>query len=210
MSLYNHQLAYRPLLGGVEIYVPRVDEVGTLGFLAQDLGGGDQRWMVSCYHVLVGGPGAVPPASEGVFQPASAVLPAAHVDALRTDVALDCAAAKIVAGVSITGEILGIGAIGIPLDPEIGMRVIKSGAATGVMEGMVEGVNENDVIIGLPSGFDPDYDLSLPGDSGAVWVSQQEHSPVALHIRGVPGARKTVMAKRLVPILVALRLSVAG
>jgi hypothetical protein len=210
VSLFNHQLAFRPLLGGIEIYVPRVDEVGTLGLLAQDVVGSDERWLVSCYHVLVGSPGTVPVAGEGVLQPASAIWPVAFIDALRADSALDCAAARIDSGVEIAAEILGIGAAGIPADPEIGMRVIKSGAATGVTEGVIEGINGDDVIIGLPPGFDSDYDLSLPGDSGSIWLSQKGHSPVALHLRSGLGPRKTVEAKRVLPILHALRLSIAA
>jgi hypothetical protein len=52
MSLYNHQLTFRPLLGGIEIYVPRVDEVGTLGFVARDQEANEDWWLVSCYHVV--------------------------------------------------------------------------------------------------------------------------------------------------------------
>ena len=209
MSLYNHQLTFRPLLGGVEIYVPRVNEVGTLGFLARDGADGDQRWLVSCYHVLVGGPGSAPVLAEGVLQPAAAPLPAAFVDALRCDPVLDCAAAKIAGGVGVTCEILGVGPIGVPADALVGMRVIKSGAATGITEGVILEIQGDDVIIGIPEGFDPNYDLSRAGDSGALWLSREDFSPVALHISEMGGPQKRVKARRILSILAALRFRVA-
>lgn len=208
MALYNHQLTFRPLLGGIEIYVPRVDEVGTLGFLAQDEAASGDWWLVSCYHVLVGGPGAVPVPDEGVLQPASAVSPVASVDAFRANSSLDCAAASIRPPMPVTSAILGIGMIAIPTEPEIGMRVLKSGAASGVTEGIVEEVDGDNVIIGGPPGFDRNYELSLPGDSGAIWLSEKHHSPVALHIRKGLGPRKTAAAKRIIPILQTLRLRI--
>jgi hypothetical protein len=196
-------------MGGIEIYVPRVDEVGTLGFLARDEAANEDRWLVSCYHVLVGGRDTLPVADEGVLQPASAASPIASVDALRADPSLDCAAARIHGSTPVTSAILGIGKIGVPAEPEIGMRVIKSGAASGVTEGIIEEISGNDVIIGGPPGFDANYDLSLPGDSGSIWVSQKDHSPVALHIRKGFDPRKTAIAKRITPVLQALRLRIS-
>jgi hypothetical protein len=208
MALYNHQLTFRPLSGGIEIYVPRVDEVGTLGFLARDEAANEDWWLVSCYHVLVGGPSTVPVPDEGVLQPASAASPAAFVDALRAESSLDCATARIRPPMPVTPAILGIGIIGVPAEPEIGMRVIKSGAASGVTEGIIEEISGNDVIIAGPPGFDANYELSLPGDSGSIWLSQKDHSPVALHIRKGEGPRKTAAAKRIIPILQTLRLRI--
>src|SRR5437870_1846913 len=80
MALFNHRLAYRPLRGGVEIYNPSVNELGTLGFIAADAQGGAGLWIVSCYHVLVGGPGRAPVAGEDVFQPSDGTA-VAGVDA---------------------------------------------------------------------------------------------------------------------------------
>jgi hypothetical protein len=200
-TLYNHRRPFRPLRGGVEIFNPRVDEAGTLSFIAQDAGGGPERWLVSCYHVLVGGPGTQPIEGEPVFQPSDGTEPAALTDAARAHVFLDCAAAKLAPGVAGIGEILGIGRLAFPANPEPGMRVIKSGAATGVTEGLIESVEGDDVVIAHAPDFDPNYELSLPGDSGSLWLRREDHAPVAMHLSEAGGPLPRVAARRILAVL---------
>ena len=209
MSLYNHRLPFRPLLGGVEILNPRVNEVGTLGFIAQDSEANNQLWLVSCYHVLVGGPTIVAIDREGVLQPSSEATPVAFVDANRADASLDCAASRIDPTVAGSGSVLGLGLISSPVSPRVGFRVIKSGASTGVTEGVIEEVNDDEVVIGHPQGFDLNYDLSLPGDSGSLWLRRDDLAPVALHLSELSDARKRVKARCILPILESLRFRLA-
>jgi hypothetical protein len=206
MPLYNHKLSYRPLRGGVEIYNPVVDEVGTLGFIAQAREGGPGRWIVSCHHVLVGAPGRLPGGDEPVCQPAKASKPVATLDLARLNAALDCAAARVMDGVEAVGEILGVGRLGAPVEPAVGMRILKSGIATGVTEGVIGAVAGTDVVIGIPCGFDANYELSLAGDSGALWVERETRRPVALHRREIPGVEHTCSATALTAVLGALEL----
>jgi hypothetical protein len=209
MSLYNHQLLFRPLLGGVEIFNPRVNEVGTLGFIAQDVNANNQLWLVSCYHVLIGGANNAPLDGEAVLQPASEGTPVAFVDANRADPTLDCAAARLISTLAGSGSILGLGRISSPVSPEVGFRVIKSGATTGVTEGVIEEVNDDDVVIGHLLGFDLNYDLSLPGDSGSLWLRWNDFAPIALHLSELGDARKRVRGRCILPILEALRFRLA-
>lgn len=194
-------------MGGTEIFVERVAQVGTLGFLAQDNLGSPEYWIVSCYHVLVGRPDILPVPNEPVLQPCSGG-PAAFVDASRCDPVLDCAAAKVPAQVGTTWSILNVGEIGSPVEPRVGMRVIKAGAFTGVTEGVILSIEGDDVIVGSPPGFDPEYELSGPGDSGALWLSQDQHSPVAVHVQEIRNDSALVVARRIDQVLKALGLRI--
>lgn len=208
MSLYNHRLLYRPLRGGVEIYNEQVVEVGTLGFIAQLPQGGLERWIVSCHHILVGPSNRTAVDGEEILQPSDGNAVAA-VDATRVDANLDCAAAKVLNGITTTGEILGIDTLGDPTDPVVGMRLLKSGATTGITEGVVEAVVGDDVTIVIPSGFDPNYDLSQPGDSGSLWLARDSLQPVAMHVRGFTGSTKKCSAKCILSVLAALNLAIS-
>src|SRR6267378_4382228 len=93
----NHGLAYRPLIAGVAVYNPNVNEVGTLGLFATS--DGTDRWIVSCYHVLARNSptgGMTPFASgETIFQGSAHDGVVARTDTSRADAILDCAAALI-------------------------------------------------------------------------------------------------------------------
>jgi endonuclease G len=207
VSLENHQLPFRPLRGGIEIYTARVDEVGTLGFLAEKPDGGPEQWLVSCYHVLVGGTNTPPVDGESVLQPSAGEAPVAFVDASRADPFLDCAAAKLAPTVRGVNEVLGIGQLrSSPIIPVVGMVVIKSGVTTGVTEGVIAQVNGDDVVIGVPPLFDREYRLSRRGDSGALWLRRDDLAPVALHLGEIGDPQKHVRARSILPVLQALRI----
>ena len=205
--MFNHTRQFRPLRGGIEIYNPTVGETGTLGFVARNAGGGTVRWIVSCYHVLVGGPDRRPMDGEAVLQPSAAnINPVAFVDGGRADPALDCAAARISDDTPSAGEILGIGPLCRPTEPAVGMRVMKSGAETGVTEGIVESVDGDVVTIGHIPGYDPEYELSLAGDSGSLWLRRSDLAPVVIHIRGLGDPDKRVEGRRISAVLAVLGL----
>jgi hypothetical protein len=75
---------------------------------------------------------------------------------------------------------LGIGRLGEPVDPAVGMEVVKSGAATGLTEGTIRSITAGRVEI-RPLNLPDDYQLSDGGDSGAVWIEKNTFSPVVLH-----------------------------
>jgi hypothetical protein len=177
----NFDLGYRPLVAGVSIVNGRVGEPGTLGFLAADDAG--QRWIVSCYHVLCDAGLGPFQQSDAIYQPAAVVGPnlIAMTDAKRADATLDCAAALLQPGIACTEIQLGIGKTGAVAVPAPGMRVVKAGAESGITEGTITTVFGTNVSIEIDQAFPVEYQLSAPGDSGALWVEQQSRSPVALH-----------------------------
>ena len=183
MSSQNHSEHFRPLRGGIVVVAAARQHFGTLGMVVTRTG--TDRWGLTCAHVLgpVGGP---VPQGDAVFQPDNTAISfrvGASV-ATRADHALDCAAFLIDAGVTTSKEILGIGTPSAPMAPIAGMRVVKSGRSTEITEGVISVVNGTRIEIKLHSEFPAAYDLSDPGDSGAVWLEQSTRAPVALHRSG--------------------------
>lgn len=196
----NHNRVFRPLRGGIEIFNPRVARPGTLGMIATS--DGVDRWIVSCFHVLCTPDQAADPIYQPIDDPDKLV---AAVDPGRADRAADLAAARVTGGVDAVAEILGLPPIGAPLEPEEGMRVLKSGAVTGVTEGVVTLATPARVeieLLDLPS----DYELSDEGDSGAVWVTRAGARPVALHQGGAVSPRRLAYGRAYPEVLRLLRL----
>lgn len=178
----NHTLAFRPLRGGIAILNAAVNESGTLGFIATS--DGMDRWVVSAYHVLC--PAGVAFDNQAIHQPAAnAATPSiARLRQGHEDPQLDCAAALVNVGIPCIPEVLGLGTIRGPVQPVVGMEVVKSGIATGVTEGIIHRIKGDVIEIEAPQGFASSYDLSSTGDSGSLWVSKANHEAVALHYAG--------------------------
>jgi hypothetical protein len=200
-------LSYRPLRGGVAIANPEnASEPGTLGLIATS--DGDDRWIVSCYHVLARSGGGGFAAGEPIFQPYRSPVsqPVAETVTGRADPGIDCMAARVFLGVETTSEIVGLGPLQAPIEPVRGMRVLKSGIETGVTEGVVRSVDGDRVVIAVPPGFPERYDLSGRGDSGAVWVLRESGAPVALHIAGNDTGQEIAFGRRMTRVLEVLGL----
>lgn len=201
----NHNATFRPLMGGIAIRNAVVGQKGTLGLIATS--NGDDRWLVSCYHVLCRNGGTMPfNLVEEIVQPRSngpeSVV--ALVSEERANRILDCAAAAIIDPSNALGQIYGVGRIGLPIFPQRGMRVIKSGAETGITEGVITKVSGEDVEIAAPGPF---LALCEPGDSGAVWIDADTMAPVVLNCQqGQPGNK--AFGKVLLAVLASLNLRV--
>jgi hypothetical protein len=169
----NHNRVFRPLRAGIEIRNTNLLEPGTIGLIATS--DGQDRWIVSCHHVL-----CTASFPEEIVQPIGKGNVIAMNDTGRARDDLDCAAARIVDGIQVIAEVLGIGRLSGPVDPVIGMEVVKSGAATGITEGTIRHVAPGRVEI-EPLQLPPDYQLSDGGDSGSVWIAKNTFSPVVLH-----------------------------
>lgn len=135
----NYIRAFTALRGGIAVHNPLCDpstpggSYGTIGLIATS--DGEDRWIVSCYHVLCRKGENFPAGrTEPVYHPVSQLQPTpiAYVSDAKANRELDCAAAKIIASSQAVGDILGIGKLAAPADPAIEMRVLKSGAETGV------------------------------------------------------------------------------
>lgn len=208
-----NQEIVRPLVGGIRIVNPINATPGTIGFIAQAADGGP--WIVSCWHVLIRPPLEVMrkiPSGEPVLQPgpemAGPPLPVhvASTDSQRGDPALDCSAARVLPGVAVSAEVLDLGKVGPPLDPRVGMHVVKSGMRTGVTGGIVKRVDGSMVRIEPVATAPRDYVLSNAGDSGALWVEQASMRPIAMHRRGNVTLPEFALASAIIPVLNALNL----
>jgi hypothetical protein len=181
---FNHSLNFEVLRGGIGILNPATSTWGTLGIIATS--DGTDRWLISAFHVLCN-PQSLPTVGSG-DQPVFCVndnrqsRQIAAVTPARLDATLDCAAA-VVLGQTCLPEILGLGRLSPMAQPQSGMRVLKSGASTGVTEGRIVRVTDRLVEI-APLSLPDHYEMCSEGDSGSVWVDANSYAPVALHTRG--------------------------
>jgi hypothetical protein len=186
---------------------------GTLGCLASS--DGQDRWLLTAYHVLAGFSGTLRE-NDPVFQPAQGgpQFPIARVRQAKASRTLDAAAALLVDeagdGLEATNEILGVGALGPISEPLVDMRVVKSGIASGVTEGVIVDVANERIKIEVPRGYPSKYELSSISDSGAIWLEQATRSPVALHIGGSDTGVEVALGIRLSEILTRLGLQLLG
>lgn len=176
----NHSFPFRPLIGGVFILNPANGRPGTLGLIAIRNDG--SRFLVSAYHVLCRPEGGTFVDGETVEQPIGPGNVVAHVFAADTDPALDVAAARIAPAVGSEGRVLGLPPLTAAKSPEVGMEVLKSGAATGVSEGRLTDVDGTRVLISRPVASISKYEVSGFGDSGALWVERETLAPICMHL----------------------------
>lgn len=211
----NHIRLYTVLRGGIAVHNPNNDptqpggSIGTLGCILTD--NANNRWLLSCYHVLCRVDADMPPGlEEPIFHPFSQLNPnpIATISAATANRQIDCAAARILGG-AVFGEILGIGRISdVPIPPALGMRVLKSGAETGVTEGRIVRIRQDEFEI-APLNLPDDFEITEGGDSGSLWIDADSHSPVGMHFKGNDrGTPECAFAKPLASVLAALNLSV--
>jgi hypothetical protein len=206
MPNVNHNLAFRPLLAGIGIYNPIVNEVGTLG--AFGTSDGQDRWLISCYHVVARTPASLglTPFSSGepIFQGSAHDGIVARTDVTRSDRVMDCAAARLEPGLGSSRSCVDIGTVnGIASSLTAGMRLLKSGAETGVTEGVVSRVETDRIFIERPVGFPNGYLIAGKGDSGSVWVTADTRQLVALHlgVRTIDGVAITLPIAKVLAVM---------
>lgn len=190
-----------PLVGGVSVGNPRVT-AGTLGAIVWDRKD-CKVCILSNWHVLVGSPTAT--AGEAIYQPGvadggRARDTVAQLKRWRLDKNMDAALAELDGSRGHSRDILGLSPIGGIEEAALGMQVVKSGRTTGVTEGIVDGVSTSLAIdygdgvtqmfhgqihiVPRPPWPAVDYEVSLGGDSGSVWIHERTGSAVGLHFAG--------------------------
>ena len=193
------QAVLRP---GVSVGNRTVRTTGTLGAFVRDLSSGHGS-LLSNWHELCGGPEAK--VNDEIAQPGPMDMPSGRtvgllVRWLRLGEHYDAALAQLSDGVETTGELFGstVWPVGIAA-PTLGMRVMKSGAVSGVTFGSIDGVGGSYSIDYTEFGEGPQWMegfrvvpnsqaiphiLSAPGDSGCLWVDAETHAIVGLHFAG--------------------------
>ncbi len=198
MSIGNLKRTYGNLRGGLQIMNRALEEPGTLGMIVSADGA---PCLISARHVLARNrPGIGDAVVQGPGAPDIAIVE-------RVSSRLDCAAARLAAGVQFAPEILTIGPLTPIKDPAEGMRVVKVGASTGVTEGRITRVNGDEVTIKPLADFPLEYQLSDTGDSGSVWVEIATRAPVALHYSAQSGGGSVAFAIPLPIVMTELGLS---
>lgn len=129
----------RPLRSGSCIVNMTAGRPGTLECLAFDSEGAP--WLVSCYRVIGRVRGATSPFcdDEPIWQSTSecGVALVARTALSHADESLDVAVARVVSGVAVYQDVVELPSLTSVGRAAPGMRVLKSGAATGVTEGIV-------------------------------------------------------------------------
>jgi hypothetical protein len=83
---------------------------------------------------------------------------------------------------------------------------LKSGAKTGVTEGVVLSVSDSQIVIGKSDDTPEGYMLSDVGDSGSLWVRADDRAPVGLHFEGNLSGAEFAKARPIRLVLDTLKL----
>jgi len=205
----DQQIADRPnLMPGMSVGNLVHRATGTLGLTVLDLRNG-VRCILSNWHVLGGSPDCV--AGEEIIQPGPASLgtsdPANKIGELVrwTNLAhgYDAAIGQLTMEIGFSNS---IGAMNLnlsgPFEPQLGMRVVKEGLSSGLTSAMVDGVEGSypinysnfgdttrwmNAVHLIPDASHPDPEITLDGDSGAVWCESSTGHAVALNFAGESG-----------------------
>jgi endonuclease G len=206
-----------PLRGGVSVSDAYRPIAGTLGAPVKDRQSG-QPMLLSNWHVfggLYGQPG------WPICQPGRADG-GSIADGVATLVRHGMASNVDAAVAELTGP-RGVALAPVGLFPvqgttlaQLGMTVVKSGRTSCVTRGVVTGVEGTQLmyysgigsrlirhVVSITPG---DHELSLPGDSGSLWIEEASMNAVGLHFAGnVPGQPEEALAIDIDRVLDALQ-----
>ncbi len=217
--------AFDPLIGGISCGNPRVTS-GTIGVIVFDRST-CQPMILSNWHVLAGASAAA--VGEGILQPGridGGTQVVATLTKMRLDARMDSAVATLNGVRGHTRDILGLGTISGTDTATLGMLVVKSGRTTGITRGVVDGVSmsvsinyvdpgvvafTNQIRI-VPRAPWPavDYEVSMGGDSGSVWLNEGNNRAVGLHFAGETNplpASENAICSPIGPIAIELNFS---
>lgn len=196
-----------PIRPGISIGNLSSRTTGTLGAIVRDRISG-ARCLLGNWHVLAASPAPQPGAPIGQPGPDHFGMdtpPVVAELARSTDPShgIDAAIARIKDGVAASAKVFGLDIVPGPVkEPALSMRLVKYGAVSELTHAMIDGVEGSFLMdytrigdqVRWMDGFrlvpDPDHkedEISLGGDSGSVWLSQDDHSAVALHVGGEDG-----------------------
>jgi hypothetical protein len=222
--------AVNPLHPGVSIGNVAHQSTGSLGAFVHDAGSG-RACVLSNWHVLCGSTRAV--VGEPITQPGPRHLgtlpPRSVAQLLRfSDLShgIDAAVAVLDPAFALDPLPLGLTALSTEVaEPTIGMHVVKSSAITGVTHGIVDGIegafsidystfgDTRRWMDGVRLIVDPtaaEDEISLAGDSGAVWIDVATNRAVGLHFAGEDGLgplAEYALAQSLPRVLNALQVT---
>ena len=196
-----------PVQPGVSIGNMKHSSTGTLGAVVRDIRSG-KLGLLSNWHVLCASVSCLP--GEAICQPG----PLHAGNSLARDVAIlerwlsldhgcDAALALIDPAISEDRQIFELGIVpGQVEDAKPGMRLVKMGAVSGSTTALVDGVDgtfsmdysgfggQQRWMDGIRLVHEPDVgadEISIAGDSGALWINPATKGAVGLHFAGEDG-----------------------
>ena len=170
---------HNPVIGGVQIMNTSRTGAGTLGMIVMKRGS-LQLMGLSNYHVMCRTPLV---RTDVISQPGSPAAVDLLGPVVASDKTLDCAICALGTRPS-SFDIYGVGAPTGSMRPRIGMKVVKSGLTTGVTWGRVDGVGSGSFSVVPDTSVPAGGEMSLPGDSGSIWMELATNVAVGLHYAG--------------------------
>jgi endonuclease G len=199
LETIDRRTTFNPMVGGISVGNPRVT-AGTLGAIVYNRSNCRQM-ILSNWHVLAGSGSAA--VGENILQPGridGGTSTVATLTAMRLNSQMDAAVATLNGTRPAEREILGLGTIPGIDTPTLGMLVVKSGRSTAITRGVIDGVSmsvsinygdpgvqafSNQIrIVPRPPWPGTDYEVSIGGDSGSVWLNEANNRAIGLHFAG--------------------------
>jgi hypothetical protein len=191
-----------PLQSGISIGSRKQFTTGTLGPIVRDLNN-QNLCLLSNWHVFCGGPEARP--DDEITQPGPMDFSNGPTVALlerwlKLGEQFDAALARLAPGGHVIGQVFDTA-----FDPKatkapaLGMQLVKSGAVSGVTHGKIDGIAGSYRLDYTSFGDGPQWmqgfrlvpdpaaptpAVSLPGDSGSLWIDSADGAAVGLHFAG--------------------------
>jgi endonuclease G len=214
--------AYNPLKGGISVSCEWLYGYGTLGGIVEDRIT-REKMILSNWHVLAGSEYAMP--GLRIFQPAygdggSGADTVALLERHAFAQGVDAAVARLTGSRGWTNEEDGLGPVNGATAPLLGMRVVKSGRASGITYGVIDGI-EGDYPIyygGMLHRIhyvnrivpQPGRDeVSRGGDSGSWWLEESTRLACGLHFAGQDNP-ETALGIAMPQVLDALKVDIAA
>lgn len=197
----NRNQRHNPLIGGVQIMNVNKTGVGTLGMIVLD-SRNLQPLALSNHHVMMQTP---PVASDNISQPGTNTPADILGQVVASNKTLDCAVCRI-GGRQWSMDIFGVGVVTGTGLARIGMKVLKSGLSSGVTWGIIDGMASTSFTVVRDTSVASSGQVSLPGDSGSVWMELTSNRVVGLHFAGNAATDPNERAKAMLihPVLNAL------
>lgn len=185
---------HNPMTGGISVGNPLLGS-GTLSFNVFDNVSGEGM-ILSNWHVLCGRLDCA--ISEPITQPGDGggdtgelprdLVARLYREAITSEV--DGALARLTGNRVLNREILGLGTVVEIGNPVLGMAVTKAGRTTGITSGVITDVSA-DITVQYDDAertlvnqiFIEGTNVSLPGDSGSVWIDDQQQA-IGLNFAG--------------------------
>jgi hypothetical protein len=220
-----------PLQPGISIGSRKQLTTGTLGPIVRDLNN-QNLCLLSNWHVLCGGPEARQ--NDEITQPGPMDFNNGPTVGLlerwlQLGEQFDAALARLAPGGHINEQLFDTTFKPVATKaPAIGMVLVKSGAVSGVTQAKVDGVSGSYRLDYTSYGDGPQWmqgfrlvpdpalpagAISLPGDSGSLWIDSADGVAVGLHFAGeddVSPLNNYALAHPIDDVLVRLNVALSG